>query len=51
DFYLWGFLKDAIFRQSSTTQQDIMDRIRNACRAIPTNILLKLVESFEKRVR
>ncbi|EFN87283.1 hypothetical protein EAI_12588, partial [Harpegnathos saltator] len=51
DFYIWGFLKDAVFHQSPTTRQDMMDRIRNACRAIPANVLLKLVESFEKRVR
>ncbi|EFN86741.1 hypothetical protein EAI_15488, partial [Harpegnathos saltator] len=30
--------------------EDMMDRIRNACRAIPANILVKLIESFEKRV-
>ncbi|EFN78094.1 hypothetical protein EAI_07081, partial [Harpegnathos saltator] len=50
-FYLWGFLKDVVFRQSPITRQDMMDRIRNIWRAIPTNVLLKLTESFEKRVR
>ncbi|EFN86765.1 hypothetical protein EAI_05486, partial [Harpegnathos saltator] len=30
--------------------QDMMDRIRNVCRAIPANVFLNLIESFEKRV-
>ncbi|EFN86733.1 hypothetical protein EAI_15480, partial [Harpegnathos saltator] len=50
DFYLRGFLKDVVFRPPPTTREDMMDRIRNACRVIPANVLLQLVESFEKRV-
>ncbi|EFN75908.1 hypothetical protein EAI_11370, partial [Harpegnathos saltator] len=42
DFYLWGFLKDTVFRQPPTTWQDMMNRIRNTCRAILANVLLKL---------
>lgn len=35
DFFLWGYLKNVVFAQQPTTREDMMDRIRRACTAIP----------------
>jgi len=35
---------------SLTTREDMMDRIRRACAAIPRETLLRTVDSFERRL-
>lgn len=50
DFFLWGYLKDKVYEQIPTTREDMMQRIRNACALIPSDILLSCVQSFEKRI-
>lgn len=50
DFYLWGFLKNEVYRTRPTTKEDMKVRIRNACNAIPRNVLLKTIMHFRKRV-
>lgn len=51
DFFLWGYLKDAVYRQAPTTQENMRVRIRDACRAIPRDVLLRTVDGFERRVQ
>lgn len=50
DFYLWGFLKNVVFAEEPTTPDDMRQRIRDACAAIPRDVLLKTVTHFEKRL-
>lgn len=50
DFYLWGYLKNVVFSQRPTTRDDMMDRIRQACAAIPRETLLRTVQHFERRI-
>lgn len=50
DFFLWGYLKGVVYRSQPTTRDDMMLRIREACAAIPQEIIASTVESFSKRV-
>lgn len=50
DFYLWGYLRDVVYRQEPTTRADMIDRIRRACEAIPRNVLLSTVPHFQRRL-
>jgi len=50
DFFLWGYVKNVVFAQRPTTREDMMDRIRRACAAIPRETLLRTVDSFERRL-
>lgn len=50
DFYLWGYLKNVVYEQQPTTREDMMERIRTACRNIPRNVLLSTVTHFRKRI-
>ncbi|EZA59712.1 hypothetical protein X777_16511 [Ooceraea biroi] len=51
DFYLWGYAKNLVFEREPTTREDMIERIRMACRAIPRAVLLRTVEHFAKRIR
>lgn len=50
DFFLWGYLKEKVYDQIPTTREDMIQRIRNACAAIPPDMLLSCVQSFELRI-
>ena len=49
DCYSWGYLKNIVFAQRTTTRQDLMERIHRACTSIPRATLLNTVHYFEKR--
>ncbi|EFN72100.1 Transposable element Tc3 transposase, partial [Camponotus floridanus] len=34
DFFLWGYLKDVVYKETPTTRENMMQRIRDACAAI-----------------
>lgn len=51
DFFLWGYLKDIVYRDPPTTRENMMERITTACRAIPRHVLLSTVDSFERRIQ
>lgn len=51
DFFLWGYLKNIVYSTVPTTPEDLKERIRQACRSIPENVLRKTVNAFERRVR
>lgn len=51
DFFLWGYLKDVVYRQVPTTRENMKERIRAACRAISRDILLRTVDCFQRRVQ
>ena len=51
DFFLWGYIKGMVYNTPPTTPEDMKYRIREAFQNIPPNILTKVGNSFEKRVR
>lgn len=51
DFYLWGFLKCAVYQERPTTRADMIHRIQMACSNIPRNTLLQTVQNFERRIQ
>jgi len=47
-----GILEKRCILKTSTTRENMMERITLACRSIPRNVLLSTVESrFEHRVQ
>lgn len=50
DFFLWGYVKDVVFREPPTDRENMKDRIRAACRAITPAMVEATVRNFEKRV-
>ncbi|OXU24989.1 hypothetical protein TSAR_014909 [Trichomalopsis sarcophagae] len=51
DFYLWGYLKDIVYRERPTTANDMRMRIQNAYANIPRNVLIRTVEHFQQRLQ
>jgi len=49
DFYLWGTLKDVVYRRKPATLGDLRAEIRAACAAIPINTLTEVVQSTARR--
>ena len=42
DFFLWGYLKDKVYKQEPTTRENMIDRIRNACAEIQADTFLNV---------
>ena len=51
DFFLWGYLKNIVHARQPTTRQDMIQRVTQVCRAIPSHILLSTVGNFERRIQ
>lgn len=51
DFFLWGYLKNIVYAEQPTTRENMMDRVSQACAAIPRAMLLRTVDNFERRLR
>lgn len=51
DFYLWGFLKDAVYRERPTTKANMIQKIQVACESIPRATLLGTVSNFHRRLQ
>ena len=49
DFYLWGTLKDVVYRKKPATLGDLRAEIRAACAAIPINTLTEVAQSTVRR--
>jgi len=49
DFYLWGTLKDVVYRRKPATLGDLRTEIRAACAAIPINTLTEVAQSTARR--
>jgi len=45
DFYLWGTLKDVVYRKKPATVGDLHTEIRATCAAIPINTLTEVAQS------
>ena len=51
DFFLWGFLKDKVYKSSINSKEELRDRIRGACSELDRATCTRVISSFEKRVR
>lgn len=50
DFFLWGYLKDKVFRTIPETLQEMEDRIVENCLIPDEDMFNRVRESFEKRI-
>lgn len=50
DFYLSSHLKQIVYQKVPTTPENMMERIRNACRAVNRETLIQCHESFIRRI-
>lgn len=50
DYFLWGFLKDRVFRTKPDNLQEMNDRIIENCGYIDDDILERVRESFKTRL-
>lgn len=50
DFFLWGYLKDKVYKEKPTTRENMMQRIIDACAAITPDMLMRCVKEFEARI-
>lgn len=50
DFFLWGFLKDRVFRTVPDTLQEMEQRIRDNCLIPDEDMFNRVRDSFEKRI-
>lgn len=51
DFFLWGYLKDRVYDQETTTPDALKARITEVCRGIPAATLRRATEDTIKRCR
>ena len=51
DYYLWGYLKDQVYRTEPTTREDMKQRIRQACANIPQEQLVAASQSITTRMQ
>lgn len=51
DFFLWGVLKDMVYKEVPTTVQDMRERIIRACSLIQTDIINRAIQSMRIRVQ
>jgi len=49
DFYLWGTLKDVMYRRKPAMLGDLRAEIRAACAAIPINTLTEVAQATDRR--
>lgn len=51
DYYLWGRIKEIVYRDRPTTRNDMKQRIRAAIASLNANEIRRAVDSFPGRVR
>ncbi|XP_031332785.1 NADH dehydrogenase [ubiquinone] iron-sulfur protein 2, mitochondrial-like [Photinus pyralis] len=51
DFFLWGRVKDIVYQQRPTTRENMKERIRNACRLLNENEVLRAVDNVRLRLQ
>jgi hypothetical protein len=51
DFFLWGYLKERVYRERPATIPELRDRIAQCCAEIPANLLAKVCQSVPDRFR
>lgn len=51
DFYLWGRIKEMVYKEAPTTRQDMMNRIQVACRSLSGEEISRAVNSVSRRAQ
>ena len=51
DFFLWGHLKDCIYRNKPTTLQQLKENILQYSREIDQHLCERVIQSFKKRMQ
>lgn len=50
DYFLWGSMKEKVYRTAPTTPEDMQQRIINACSEITEDVLKNVHDSFSRRI-
>ena len=50
DFFLWGYLKDAIYKNLIASKEDLRAEIIRQCREIPRETFKKVIGGFQRRL-
>lgn len=50
DYYLWGRIKDLVYRERPTTRDNMIRRIRDAIYSLDNDEILRATNDFEKRI-
>lgn len=50
DFFLWGYVKDEVYKVPPTTKENMKDRITQVFRNINNNVLNEVSRSFQERL-
>lgn len=50
DYYLWGRVKDVVYRERPTTREDMIRRIRDCILSLDEDEILRAIDNFERRV-
>jgi len=50
DFYLWGYIKNVVYKDRPITAENLKRRIRDAIANIPQRVIRNVVESFRRRL-
>ena len=51
DYFLWGYMRDQVFKVPSQDLEVLRDRIIESIRGIPEDIRHRAVEAFQIRLR
>jgi hypothetical protein len=51
DFFLWGYLKSEVYVRKPRTVDDLKFSIREEIATVPQEMLVNVIQSFEKRLR
>ena len=51
DFFLWGYLKDIVFKESCTSIMQLQNRIQDLCAGITKVMCRKVCHSVAQRLR
>lgn len=51
DFFLWGYVKDKVYKNNPKTISELKTAVGNIIRDVPADMLQKSIGSFERRCR
>ena len=50
DFFLWGYLKEQVYKHKPQTIEELKARITHKIKEIPPTMLNRVMETFKKRL-
>ena len=50
DFFLWRYVKETVYKNRPSNDNDLQKRIADALQAVSHEMLRSTIESFEKRI-